>query len=336
VGIGSVFSKEFYNLAANRLKTGGIMTQWFHLYEMDDDTMNLVLRTFASVYPYMEIWDVGDRDIVILGSRQPWKTGPEIYQKAFDLPQPNNDLTGIGLLSPRTVLARQLASQKTAFAIPGPGPVQSDDAPILEYDAPKAFYLSSGATSFENYDERTWQIGLAPLEKNKILAALSLDDLAPLFGKSYGSGNPQLESFLDNRFQGHVGLMAFGNQIMQCIFQDTNANLIVYAPPSLVSNLLTRPLYFDEIELLRNRSGNDLNEKLVAVKSIQNILNVLQGYQPQNSDWSAAHYVDIAVKECLRQGNIELARTILSRGLQLEPDSDQLAYLSRMLARADH
>src|SRR5262249_32306814 len=33
VGVGSVFSHEFYELAASRLKPGGVMAQWFHLYE---------------------------------------------------------------------------------------------------------------------------------------------------------------------------------------------------------------------------------------------------------------------------------------------------------------
>ena len=58
VGVASVFTREFYQLAANRLKPGGIMTQWFHNYEMDDRNVNVVLRTFESVFPNMEVWDV--------------------------------------------------------------------------------------------------------------------------------------------------------------------------------------------------------------------------------------------------------------------------------------
>ena len=43
VGVASVFTREFYQLAASRLKPGGIMTQWFHNYEMDDRNVNVVL-----------------------------------------------------------------------------------------------------------------------------------------------------------------------------------------------------------------------------------------------------------------------------------------------------
>ena len=82
VGVGSVFSREFYELAASRLKPGGVMAQWFHLYEMQDSLVELVMRTFSSVFPYVEVWDTGVGDIVILGSKQPWATGPEVSGRA--------------------------------------------------------------------------------------------------------------------------------------------------------------------------------------------------------------------------------------------------------------
>ena len=48
-GIGSVFSRDFYQIAASRLKPGGIMSQWFHTYELDDGILELVVRTFQRV-----------------------------------------------------------------------------------------------------------------------------------------------------------------------------------------------------------------------------------------------------------------------------------------------
>ena len=70
--IGSVFSREFYQLAAARLKPGGLMVQWFHMYEMHDGIVDLVLRTFQSVFPAMEIWDSNGGDIILIGSTRPW------------------------------------------------------------------------------------------------------------------------------------------------------------------------------------------------------------------------------------------------------------------------
>jgi len=331
IGIGSVFTREFYQLAAGRLKPGGIMTQWFHMYEMDDETLNLVLRTFASVFPNMEIWDVGDEDVVLLGSNQPWESGPEIYKSAFDLEGARRDLAEIGLTTPEAVLARQFASQQTAFAVPGAGPIQSDDFPILEYAAPRAFYMyqgSRGVQRMQRYDERTWQVGIAPPAKNKVLAQLETADLIPIFGKNFGSGNQELQSYLDSRFQGHTGSLTFGTRIMPCIFQSTNGSPMIYAPPSAATNLNARQLYYAEATL-----RTDPTKQLQAVESIKGVLDSLKNYKPQDTDWSAAYYAELAVRASVRLGNPVLAKAILLRGLQLEPDSDELKYLSRILIR---
>src|SRR5579862_1786563 len=331
VGVGRVFSREFYQLAASRLKPGGIMTQWFHLYEMDDQTLDLVLRTFASVFPNMEIWDLGDEDIILLGSTQPWKSDPEVYRSTFTLEGPSQDLSLIGLATPEVVLARQFASQSTAFAVAGPGPVESDNHPILEYEAPRAFYMYHerwGVVRLQHYDERTWQVRLAPLEKNEILSGLSRADLLPVFSKIAGPGNPQLQSYLDNYFQGHAGSMVFDGRVMPCIFGDTNVAPVIYAPPSATTNVVSQQLYYSEIAL-----KTEPKQWLKAIQLIEQILDVTKSYNPQETDWSPAYYADLAVKTSLRLGNTAEARTILLRGLQLEPDSAQLQYLSRILIR---
>ncbi len=193
IGVGSVFSREFYELAASRLKPGGVMAQWFHLYETDDQIVDLVLRTFRSVFPYMEVWDTGVGDIVILGSQQPWPTGPKVFAEGFAIDRVQTDMEMIDLHSPEALMARQLASQQTGFAIAGEGPIQSDLFPILEYEAPRAFYIGAGSRMLDHYDERTYQQLLAPVAKREVLHALNnanaqiiFSDFSTVNGQLYG------------------------------------------------------------------------------------------------------------------------------------------------------
>ena len=209
VGVGSVFSREFYELAARRLKPGGIVAQWFHLYDMNDDILRLVLRTFSSVFPVMEVWDTGTGDIVMLASKQPWPTGPEVYRKGFGIEQVRTDLEMIDIKSPEALLARQLASQRTGFAIAGEGPLQSDLNPILEYAAPRAFYMGAGSRLLNEYDERTRQQLLAPGEKRRTLGALPMASAQLVFA-----------DFLT--VNGELGGALFGAEPrgrMPCVFQ---------------------------------------------------------------------------------------------------------------------
>jgi hypothetical protein len=266
-----------------------------------------------------------------LGSTQPWKSDPEVYRHAFELEGPRRDLASIGLTTPEAVLARQLASQRTAFAVARPGPVQLDDFPILEYEAPRAFYMyleSRGIQRLQSYDERTWQMGLAPLEKNRALAELNLASLSAVFVNPAGTGNPELQAYLGNRFQGRAGSMVFGNKVMPCIFEGTNSGAVLIAPASMLTNAVSRQLYGAEAML-----RTDATKRSQAVESIKAVLSSLQAYRRQDVDWSAAYYADLAVKASLRLGNAAQAKAILLRGLQLERDSEQLRYLSRILIR---
>ena len=180
VGVGSVFSREFYELAASRLKPGGVVSQWFQAYEVNDDILKVVFRTFGSVFPYMEVWDVRN-DIIIVGSQQPWATGPEVFRQGFAIDRVRTDMAMININSPEALMGRQLASQRTGFAIAGDGPIQSDLFPFLEYAAPKAFFIGTGTRILNQFDERTRQQLLAPPEKRAALRSLSLQNAQYVF-----------------------------------------------------------------------------------------------------------------------------------------------------------
>jgi predicted membrane-bound spermidine synthase len=335
-GEGSVFTREFYQLAASRLKPGGLMAQWFHTYEMDDPTVDVVLRTFGTVFPEMEIWDAEQGDIVILGSDRPWRSSPEVYRQALNLEKVRNGLATIDLETPETILARRMASQRTAFAIAGPGPVQSDDLPILEYAAPRAFYihlLDRGVFRLQSFDERTWQMDLAPDGANRDLEKLDPLVLNTIFADNRASVNPDLEMYLNDRYAQLIGRtrakpMIVGNRAMPCSLQGTNKSFGISPSPSAATNALTRQLAMAEY-ILRS----DPAKQLDAVASIENALDSVTNFRSEDSDWSPAFYADLAVKASLRASNPMRAKAILLRGLQLEPDSDQLHYLTRILVR---
>jgi len=333
VGVASVFTQEFYKMAANRLKPGGIMTQWFHNYEMDDYNVNMVLRTFQSVFPNIEIWDVDFGDIVILGSDRPWRSDIEVYARAFELEGPRKGLESIGLATPEAILARRMASQNTAFAIAGPGPVQADAFPFLEYAAPRTFYLRVHTVRFQRFDERTWQMGLVHDDINNELARLDPAALKSIFGLGYGSVNDELIHYLGGLFAQHAGRgtaqpVIVDNRAMLCSLQGTNKHFGVYTPPSAATNLITRQLAASEYGLL-----GDATNRLAAIDTIQSVLNSLPGYRPEGSDWSPDYYADLAVKASLHAARPDQAVAILLKALQLEPNSDQLQYLARVFAR---
>lgn len=106
-------------------------------------------------------------------------------------------MTSLGFPTAGALWARQFASQRTAFAIAGRGSVQSDFFPILEYEAPKAFYLGSTAKRILLFDERTWQSEFAPREKQLALSGLSTEALLQVFAQP--TINEELSQYLAAR-----------------------------------------------------------------------------------------------------------------------------------------
>lgn len=70
-GIASLFTREFYQAAAQRLGKRGIFAQWVQGYEIDARTLGSVVATLGSVLPHVTIWAPGKYDLLVLASKAP-------------------------------------------------------------------------------------------------------------------------------------------------------------------------------------------------------------------------------------------------------------------------
>ncbi|HEX4803784.1 MAG TPA: fused MFS/spermidine synthase, partial [Myxococcaceae bacterium] len=70
-GIASLFTRNFYEGAATRLSEAGIFMQWVQGYEVDAHTLRSVYATIGSVFPEVETWQLGSKDLLLLASRKP-------------------------------------------------------------------------------------------------------------------------------------------------------------------------------------------------------------------------------------------------------------------------
>ena len=327
-GVGSVFSKEFYQLAASHLKQDGVVVQWFHVYEMHDGVVDLVVKTFSTVFPNMEIWDPGQGDFIMIGSPHPWSMKLEDIRTAMGRPMVKDDFAKIGLTKPEQVFFRQLASARTAFAIPDGTAVQSDAFPVLEYEAPRAFFLGHRAEDFLRFDERTWQSPLASAEKQRILGSLTTAELEEMC-KEYKSVNPDLNSYLKQRFSAgtnetRVPVFAENNPI-PFIFQnyvgyDKLPNLPSEVTPAEQTMLTAESLIYTAPEKWRE-----------GVEMIEGKLNELGAKTTREPlKWKPDHFLGLAVRTALANREFALAQRLLELEKYVE-ETRELRYLKRIV-----
>jgi predicted membrane-bound spermidine synthase len=153
-GVAGVFSREFYESCRSRLCPGGLMTQWFHLYDNSDETVEIILHTFVTVFPHTSVWRGSINDMMLIGSTEPYQVDLAALEARFHHPDVEADLARIKISRVPVLLANEVISQENAAFIPSPrSPCHSDLHPILEYLAQKAFFLHGKAERWREFDE---------------------------------------------------------------------------------------------------------------------------------------------------------------------------------------
>jgi predicted membrane-bound spermidine synthase/tetratricopeptide (TPR) repeat protein len=153
-GIGNLYTTDFFEMCKGRLRPQGVMVQWFHLYEIDDETFKLVVRTFRSVFPHVVVWQSLTPDLLLVGSRDSLVLDEEQLKKKFENQAVKKDLERIKIPDPATLVSLEMISEGPTREYASAGPLNTEDKPLLEHWAPRAFFVNRGANEINRYDER--------------------------------------------------------------------------------------------------------------------------------------------------------------------------------------
>lgn len=145
-GVEMLFSREFLTAARARLAPGGVLAQWFHSYETDDATLELVLRTYASVFERVAVWYTMGNDLLLLGFQS---ADAEIDLDRLARRAAMTDFRAGLVRSGVNGLPALLAHELLPLgAVPAPDPAQPVHTllhPILSHHAARAFFRGGEA-----------------------------------------------------------------------------------------------------------------------------------------------------------------------------------------------
>jgi spermidine synthase len=148
-GMNSLFTREFFRLARSRLNPGGVLAQWFHLYNMPANDLQSLLRAFTDVFPSATLWQLNDGDVLLTGPASETATDPT----AGPLPAPAAaDLAAVGVPEPAlfSTLYVMRGSDLARFA--EAAEPNTDDRPVLEFHGQRNL---SSQTDAQNVEELT-------------------------------------------------------------------------------------------------------------------------------------------------------------------------------------
>jgi spermidine synthase len=127
-GAGSLYSVEYFALARNALRPGGLMLQWIGLREPSH--YKLIARTFLQVFPDATAWVDGS---LLVGSLTPLQVRPEDIARKLANPDVRRAVSSVGITDAESVLRLYTAGPDEIRRFIGNGPQLTDDQPLLEY-----------------------------------------------------------------------------------------------------------------------------------------------------------------------------------------------------------
>jgi spermidine synthase len=137
-GVANLFTREFFELAAARLRPDGILCQWFHLYGMSEESTRSLLATFRRVFPHALVFK--DRDLILLGSRRPVVFDLSRMRALFERESVRASLEPVFLRFPADLMIDLRLDEKGVEAFSHGAPLNTDDNMLLELAAPRNLY----------------------------------------------------------------------------------------------------------------------------------------------------------------------------------------------------
>ena len=145
-GVASLFTREFYHRMKAHLAPGGMVVQWFQLYEIDPSLVASVMRALGEEFPHYAVFAPSDSDLLILASETPLPLPARA--SVFEQPGVAKELWTVHVLTAGDLDARYVGGRATLeplFASYGMR-ANSDYAPVLDLNAARHRFMEKSAS----------------------------------------------------------------------------------------------------------------------------------------------------------------------------------------------
>ena len=240
VGVENLFTLEFYQLVQKSLNKGGIFGQWLQTYSIDFKTLKIVIKTINQVFPQAQLYQVGNRDILIVASSKELES---LSKKKFNHPFIKKFYKAMGVKKVEDLYLSQIFNSDKFHQLAQLSQTRINGLiyPQLIYRTDKSRFLGTGADPYNlvnsfhadtkkktqkikafesNVLEKDWQKRCLPSSGFDFLC-----NLMSAYIKNWrflkDSKSSYLEKFSAYLFLRKRGLISYNKKIMDDFFKDS-------------------------------------------------------------------------------------------------------------------
>ncbi len=141
-GVGLLYTREHFRQVRNRLSDSGSFAQWLPLHQLDEPTLRLIIRSFLAEFPDARL-QVGNFNLatpILALVGQAGGERPVLRSEWPSSPRLRAELRKIGLDGPLALYGGFLAGPDALAAYAGEGALNTDDLPLVVFEAPRTVY----------------------------------------------------------------------------------------------------------------------------------------------------------------------------------------------------
>jgi len=144
-GSGALYAHEHFAAIRDRLAEGGVFCQWLPLHQLDLATLRVITRTFLATFPdataYLAQFSVETPLIALVGGAPRDYPADWLARRVTD-PALRARLAALDLKDETALFGLYLGGTRELRAFAGEGPLNTDDRPLVAFEAPRVAYAA--------------------------------------------------------------------------------------------------------------------------------------------------------------------------------------------------
>ena len=143
-GSGSLYTVEHFKAVRERLASGGLFCQWLPLHQLDLETLRSIVRAFVTVYPrswaILATYSLDTPVLGLLARRDVEGFDVEQVRQRLANAALEHNPAEFGITDDLALLGGFIAGPPALARFAGGAPLNTDDHPVVAYDAPRITY----------------------------------------------------------------------------------------------------------------------------------------------------------------------------------------------------
>ena len=144
-GAGSLYTLEHFQRVRDRLAPGGLFCQWLPIYQLDEENLRVVIRTFLEVFPrsaaFLGLFNAEQPVLALVGSEQELAFDIDWIGRRVSTRSLSVALERVSLVTALDVFGCYLGGRESLEAFAGSGTLNTEDNQYVTYRAPRAVYM---------------------------------------------------------------------------------------------------------------------------------------------------------------------------------------------------